>query len=173
MIDARILAARGLTLRAACAEDVAFERALFESARRDGILLSTAFPQAARKLFLDQQFHFQTTHYARAHPHAVRMIVVAGGAPIGRLIVDRGADGWCVVDIALVPRARGKGLGSALLQGVLDAAARNACTCVSLTVEANNRARRLYERLGFTVVEENGAGAAMRWRPTADQLKTA
>lgn len=174
MIDAATLAARGLQLRAACAEDIAFERALFETARPDGALLAAALPDLARKTFLDQQFQFQTIHYARAHPEAVRLIVLAGNVPIGRMIVDRGAGGWCLVDIALLPPWRGAGLGSLLLQGLLDAAERAGAPRVMLTVEFSNPARRLYERHGFIVVEEAVPGAALEWRPPMTrQLKTA
>lgn len=173
MFDAAILAARGLALRAACAEDAAFERILFETARPDGALLAAALPQAARKSLIDQQFRFQTVHYARAHPDALRLIVLAGNAAVGRLILDRGAEGWCVVDIALLPDARGNGFGTALLQGVLDAARRAGAPRVSLTVAHDNPARRLYERLGFVPTDESPSGAAMEWRSSGHQLKTA
>jgi len=173
VIDAATLAARDLTLRAACVDDAAFERILFESARPDRALLSAALPRAALELFLDQQFHFQTAYYARAYPKAAHLIVLAKDIAVGRLILDCGARNWRVVDIALLPQARGKGFGAALLRGVLNAAARAAAPSVSLTVELANPARRLYEQLGFVVVEETPSGAAMEWRPPNAQLKTA
>lgn len=172
MIDTAILAARGLKLRAARVEDAAFERALFETARPDGALLSATLPDSAHATFLDHQFRFQTIHYARAHPEAVRLIVLAESGPIGRMIVDPGASGWRLVDIALLPSWRGGGIGSLLLRGVLHAAVRAGAPGVALTVEFTNPARRLYERLGFSVVEEAVPGIAMEWRPSV-QLNTA
>ena len=172
MIDAAILAARGLQLRAACAGDIAFERALFETARPDSALLAGVLPDAARKVFLDHQFQFQTIHYARAHPEAVRLIVLAEHMPIGRLIVDCGESGWSLVDVALLPSWRGEGIGSLLLRGVLDAATRAGAPRIALTVEFTNPARRLYARLGFSVIEEAVPDVAMEWQPSV-QLKTA
>lgn len=174
LFDSPALIARGLRLRAACVADSAFERVLFETARTDIALLTAAFPAEARRTFLDQQFHFQTIHYARAYPDAARQIVLAADIPIGRMILNCAPSGWCLVDIALLPAWRGRGLGSLLLQGVLDAAARAGAPRVSLSVELTNPARRLYRRLSFVVVAEAVPHAAMEWRPPpAHQLKTA
>ena len=155
-------ASQGIALRPATDADLAFQRVLFETARPDAALLA-AWPEAARAPFLDQQFHFQTTHYARTHAEADRFIVVAKGRPIGRLIVDRAAAEWCIVDIALLPDWRGTGLGTVLLQKVQSAAAQARASCIQLTVEMHNPARRLYERLGFVAVEETIPNVIMTW----------
>lgn len=166
------LSTRGISLRTACKEDAAFERVLFETARPDAVALA-AWPEAARKLFLDQQFEFQSLHYARAYPNADRLLVVADGAAAGRLILDRTPDAWCVVDIALLPAWRGRGIGTLLLQSVLAEAAAAGASAVTLMVDIDNPARRLYQRLGFVTMEEVMPKAAMEWRPASTQLKTA
>jgi ribosomal protein S18 acetylase RimI-like enzyme len=153
----------GCFLRAAAAYDGAFERILFETARPDTAVLAT-WPEAARKRFLDQQFQFQTIHYERAYPKAFRGIVEAFGEPVGRIILDCATEPWCIVDIALMPRWRGRGLGGALLRAVQDAAARSGVAVV-LTVDMNNKAQRLYRRLGFVVTEQALPNVAMAWRP--------
>lgn len=52
--------------------------------------------------------------------------------------------------IATDPRARGKGIGSALLEAVSDYARRGVFEQIRLdVVDTNPKARRLYERLGF------------------------
>lgn len=165
------LAFQNFALRAATDADHAFQRALFESARTDAALLA-AWPDAIRAPFLDQQFAFQTVHYSRAYAQADWLIVLARGEPIGRLIVDRAADEWCIVDIALLPAWRGRGIGASLLRMVQTAAAAATCT-MRLTVDATNTAQRLYKRLGFIVTEELPPNLAMTWRPARDQLKTA
>ncbi|MEU2030918.1 GNAT family N-acetyltransferase [Nocardia amamiensis] len=53
--------------------------------------------------------------------------------------------------IAVAPAARGTGLGTALLTRLL-ADARSRYPAVSLSVRAENPARRLYTRIGFTDV---------------------
>ncbi|MGN6572169.1 MAG: GNAT family N-acetyltransferase [Pseudolabrys sp.] len=154
---------QGFVVRPARPADRDFERRLFESARRDIAVLAT-WSQPSRASFLDQQFEFQTTHYARANPRAERYIVTAKRASIGRLILDRTPRPWQVVDIALLASARGRGLGAALLSAVL-AAAATAGANVVLTVEMGNPAQRLYERLGFVATETTPPHRLMEWRP--------
>ena len=168
------LSARGVRLRAARDGDVAFLRALFETARPDAAFLA-AWPEEARRAFLDQQFGFQSLHYARAYPDAERLVVLKDGAPIGRIILQRAPAHWCLVDIALLPPWRGQGIGTALLQALLAEAAREAAAAVQLSVDPRNPARRLYERLGFVALDEEpgAASVGMTWRPPPSQLKTA
>ncbi|MEO1133208.1 MAG: GNAT family N-acetyltransferase [Cyanobacteria bacterium J06639_1] len=66
--------------------------------------------------------------------------------------------GWVRDDIpeltiAVLPDCRGRGIGTQLLQCVLEAA-RSRFSAVSLSVRADNPAVRLYERLGFVQVPE-------------------
>lgn len=63
--------------------------------------------------------------------------------------------------IALQPAARGQGVGTQLLTNMI-AAARSQYPALSLSVASENPARRLYQRLGFTVVEQNGASLTMK-----------
>lgn len=61
------------------------------------------------------------------------------------------------LSIAMLPGYRGKGLGSRLINTLLEAA-RGQYAAVSLSVAPDNAAMRLYERLGFvTVGEEEGS----------------
>jgi ribosomal protein S18 acetylase RimI-like enzyme len=67
---------------------------------------------------------------------------------------DRGRRTAHVTDIYVRPEARNKGIGRALLSGVLDPARSAGLDHVSLEVLISNReARRLYERLGFTPMD--------------------
>lgn len=64
-------------------------------------------------------------------------------------------------DIAVLPSARGRGVGEALLEGVAARARTLGCCKVTLEVrEDNGPARRLYGRAGF--VDSAPAGAATR-----------
>ena len=72
-----------------------------------------------------------------------------------------------LMDIALLPAFRNRGLGSRILQTLLDeaSAARRA---VTLHVEANNpRARAWDERHGFVEVSASGVHTFMRRDPTS------
>jgi GNAT superfamily N-acetyltransferase len=52
-------------------------------------------------------------------------------------------------DLAVLPEARGKGVGEALLSAVEKKARETDCCKVTLEVREDNRARNLYERAGF------------------------
>jgi [ribosomal protein S18]-alanine N-acetyltransferase len=73
-----------------------------------------------------------------------------GNALLGALVMlDTGMGGYIprhhLVYVAVVPGARGKGLGEKLVRKGLSLAG----TSVSLHIEKDNPALRLYERLGF------------------------
>lgn len=57
------------------------------------------------------------------------------------------------MQVQLIPRWQGQGLGTLLLRRIVDEA-RNARTTLRLNVLKANPARRLYEQLGFVVVKE-------------------
>jgi ribosomal protein S18 acetylase RimI-like enzyme len=101
------------------------------------------------------QFAAQDRYYHDQMPDASYQVVLVDGDPTGRLYVDRREDEISVVDIALLPEHRGRGLGTKLMLDVLaeaDAAGKR----VTIHVERFNRALSLYERLGFVQVEEQG-----------------
>src|SRR5207302_173775 len=70
----------------------------------------------------------------------------------------------CIVDIAFLPEHRGRGMGTALMQDLLDEA-ELAGKPVTIHVEQFNPAMRLYRRLGFEKVEGHGVYDLMRWTP--------
>jgi ribosomal protein S18 acetylase RimI-like enzyme len=88
---------------------------------------------------------------------SARVWLARGGAqPLGVCVVQTGFSTfaakprWNVHDLAVVSEARGLGLGRRLLQAVLDAAAAEGCSAVSLEVRRDNApARGLYASLGF------------------------
>jgi ribosomal protein S18 acetylase RimI-like enzyme len=70
--------------------------------------------------------------------------------------------------IAIVPSRRGKGLGEQLLVSLLDRARDEGYARISLSVEADNPAIRLYEQHGFTRVGDR-AGALVMSAELGDQ----
>jgi GNAT superfamily N-acetyltransferase len=105
--------------------------------------------------FLRSQFELQTSHYRRHYEGASFDVIEVNGQAAGKLYVHRGAREWRVMDIALLPQFRNNGAGTALLRSLLDDADRVGIP-VTIHVEERNRARRLYERLGFRIKEQQG-----------------
>lgn len=108
-----------------------------------------------KRAFLAQQFDAQDVHYRTHYAHASFDVIEVDGEPAGRLYVNRGRDDVRVIDIALLPPFRGRGIGAALLGEIIDEAAASGRR-VSIHVERENRARSLYERLGFEVAADDG-----------------
>jgi ribosomal protein S18 acetylase RimI-like enzyme len=156
------LAASGLTVRQSGALDAQFLRALFATARSDAALLAL-LPASQREPFLDDQFRLQDVHYRRYFGGADFLVVEQHGRPVGRLILDRTTPEWQIVDIALLPSLRGRGIGGAILKAIQDAAAGSGAAGVNLQVEGDNRARTLYRRLGFSETGDSGVRIAMSW----------
>jgi ribosomal protein S18 acetylase RimI-like enzyme len=144
-----------LSLRPACAADAPFIRRLFKTARA-GDFAAAGLPDAALDMLLEQQFRAQTGGYAAQFPDAVSLIVLHRDQPVGRLMLVTGELSWHVVDIVLLPSARGRGIGTDLIEAILRAAAAEGAGSVTLSVLAGNAAaRKLYGRLGFA---ETGEG---------------
>jgi GNAT superfamily N-acetyltransferase len=66
------------------------------------------------------------------------------------------------VTIAVVPSKRGGGVGTALLDALIDRARSNGVAALSLSVEDGNEAVRLYERVGFRPTHRAGKALTMR-----------
>ncbi len=153
-----------ITLRPVREEDRDFLRRLYASTRAEELAQVTDWSAEQKEAFLTQQFEAQHHHYQTYYAGASFDIVRGDGEPIGRLYVSRWEREIRVVDVALVPEARGRGVGGALLRDLLAEGKRTGRT-VSVHVERFNPAQRLYRRLGFREVEENGPYFLMEWRP--------
>lgn len=142
--------------------------ALYASTRAEEVAQVTTWTDEQREAFLRFQFEAQTAYYAEAYPRAERSIVEVDGEWAGRLYLDRRADEIRVVDIALLPAFRGRGIGTWLLRQVFEQAAA-ADRLVRIHVEKHNPARELYLRLGFAVIEDKGVYDFLEWRAPAEK----
>jgi ribosomal protein S18 acetylase RimI-like enzyme len=150
-------------LREEAAEDETFLRRLFFS-NREAEFAPLGLAPAQLFAVLNMQFTAQRSQYRLIYADCAWQIVEQKGEPIGRLYVARQDDGLHIVDIALLPELQGKGIGGALLDGVL-AQARAEGVPVHLSVRHENPARLLYARKGFAETGLNGVDVAMTWQP--------
>jgi ribosomal protein S18 acetylase RimI-like enzyme len=152
-----------VTLRPAMDADEPFLRRVYNSTRQEEL---SVVPWSAEQLaaFLDMQFRAQHTFYHQHFPDAAYDLIVEDGQPIGRLYVDRRPNELNIMDIALLPEYQNRGIGTALIRAVMDEA-RASSRSVQLHVETFNRARHLYERLGFSSTQVDGVHIRMEWTP--------
>lgn len=149
-----------VTLRPVTAADRGFLRAVYASTRAEE-LAPVPWPQEAKDAFLDQQFDAQSAHYRARFPDAAHDVIADDGRDVGRLYVDRREREIRIVDIALLPEGRGRGIGTHLLGRLAEEADAAGKTLV-IHVERGNPARRLYERMGFAETGRQGPYCEMR-----------
>jgi ribosomal protein S18 acetylase RimI-like enzyme len=146
------------------AEDEAFLRQLYASVRA-GEMALVPWPDDRKKVFLDMQFDLQRRHYRTHYPNAEFSVILVEGNLAGRWYLDRGNQGFLLIDIALMPDRQDQGVGTRLLKALL-AEAEARAKPVRLHVESfNDRAMNLYRRLGFSPVEPCGIHWLMEWKP--------
>ena len=152
-----------LSLRAEAADDRALLRRVYASTRAAELAL-TDWTDEVKAGFVEQQFTAQHAYYREHYPEAAFDVVLLDGLPIGRFYVQRWPDEIRLIDVALLPEVRNRGLGGELLAGLL-AEARASGRRVTIHVEVFNPALRLYERLGFRKIDDRGPYQLMEWRP--------
>ena len=155
-----------IELRPVCETDREFLVAVYGSTREEE-LRSVPWSEEQKAAFIAMQFDAQQKHWGEVYPEASRDVICVGGEPAGRLYVNRGEKEMRIVDIAILPPFRGKGAGASLLRSMFaegDASGRP----VTIHVERHNPALRLYERLGFTMIEDKGVYLLMS-RPPAGE----
>jgi GNAT superfamily N-acetyltransferase len=157
----------GVRRRPLLAEDLPFLERLYASTRAEEMSLAP-WSEEHKAAFLAQQFAAQHAHYQHHYVGATFELLERDGVPIGRLYVARWPSEIRVVDVALLPEARGRGLGGALLCELLAEGLRAALP-VTVHVERNNRAVGFYARLGFRLKEDKGVYLLLEWTPDAGQ----
>ena len=106
-----------------------------------------------------QREHFSGQYKANANA----VIVRSGTAPsaIGRVSLTRHWRKVFLRDIELIASERNRGIGGAVI-GAVVSLARDSGRHVELLVLKCNPAQRLYDRLGFRVIGDDGARLRMR-----------
>jgi ribosomal protein S18 acetylase RimI-like enzyme len=82
-------------------------------------------------------------------PDPLEQVVVYDGDAVGALLTARTDGVLHLVDIALLPGFRDRGIGTVVLEHVLTDADRERRTVRALVYRSNPRAHALYRRLGF------------------------
>jgi ribosomal-protein-alanine N-acetyltransferase len=102
-----------------------------------------------------------------------------GGELVGYAIVSRYVDAWHVMNIAVVPEFRRRGIGRSLLERLFEVTASDPRRGYTLEVRVSNaEAIRLYERLGFQprgirrgYYTDNREDALIMWRESTPTEK--
>jgi ribosomal protein S18 acetylase RimI-like enzyme len=151
-----------LRLRPIVDSDAQFLCDLYASVRSAEMAL-VDWPEETKRQFLADQFALQHRHYEKVYVGADFLLIEVDGLPIGRIYVYRSTGEIRLMDIAVIPNRRGRGIGSALLHELMHEA-RASGSEITLHVEPENPAQRLYARLGFRLKEHRGVYDFLGWR---------
>jgi len=151
------------TLRPIDHNDMPFLYQVYAGTRQEELVMVDWTPEQ-KAAFLDQQFSAQHQYY-QEHYHNSRFdIIVWNQVPVGRLYVARWSEEIRIIDIAILPKYRHRGIGTSLLADLMYEASQ-AGRPLTIHVEKVNPALRLYERLGFQPIDDRGVYWFMEWRP--------
>lgn len=150
-----------VALRPAAAADEEFLFEVYASTRAEEMTRVPWSPEQ-KSVFVRMQFQAQKQHYAAEYPQASHDIIVLDAQPVGRLYMDRGQEKFHILDITILPRFRGSGVGTVVLKQILTEAGRSGKP-VTIYIESFNPAVRLFGQLGFERVSEDGFQWLLRW----------
>jgi GNAT superfamily N-acetyltransferase len=146
-------------------DDSAFLEELYFSRREDLHGLFTE-PEQTRQLVLMQQ-RAQAIGYKEEFPDATYEVIIFDENRAGRIVTDRSGSSTAIVDIALLPLFRNHGIGSLILDWVLDECRTEKRQC-KLSVAKTSKAIRLYLRKGFHGEHDLETQLLMNWTPTEE-----
>lgn len=115
--------------------------------------------------FLEMQHRAQQQCYRQQYPTLQYNIIWNRGKRTGRLATAQLAEELVLVDIILLPEFQNKGLGSYVLQYLQDEATMKNMP-LRLCVLTDSPATKLYERVGFKMIDCRGPYSTMKWFPT-------
>ena len=151
-----------VALRPVTPEDEAFLLEVYASTRAEE-LSKVPWDEAQREAFLKMQFAAQQLHYQTHNPTATHDLILLDAHAIGRLYVARREREIRILDITILPDYRNQGMGTPLIEELMTEAAQ-AGKPLTIYVESFNPSLRLFERLGFSKIEDDGVNYLMEWR---------
>lgn len=153
-------------LRPVTTADEPFLYRLYCTTREDEMNAANFSPEQ-REQFLRMQFTAQKTHYETFFPESVHRIITTENNPIGREYVYRSDVEILLLDLVLLPEFCGCGIGTVLLERLFDESRATQIPVRLHALKYNNRALKLYERMGFRAIEDDGVYYFLEWRENA------
>ncbi len=141
--------------------DASFLLELYASVR-DEELAQVPWTTEQKQAFVSMQFAAQQDHYRKKYPDATHEIILANEQPIGQIYVARLEDEIRIIDFTVRRDQRNAGVGSFQLRQLLREA-ETAGKAVRIYVEDFNPSLRLFERMGFKPIADEGMNLLLEW----------
>ena len=155
-----------LHIRTITADDEESLCQIYSSTRTEELAQLTDWTSNQKETFLRSQFTAQHSYYQNNYKDANFWAIEYRSQIIGRLYLHLNYEGASmrIIDIALLPEWRNRGIGKQILLEVMELAG-NMNRSVTIHVETFNRAMKLYKKLGFELVSQtNGVYHLLEWK---------
>jgi ribosomal protein S18 acetylase RimI-like enzyme len=151
-----------LTLRPVTSDDEDFLIGVYAGTRAEEVA-GLPWDANQRDSFMRMQFAAQQQDYQRRFPDSDHRLLLLDGRRAGRVYLARSENEIRILDIALVPEHRNKGIGTRIIKDLLTESSQSRKP-VRVYVEQFNPALGLFERLGFSRAEDIGTHFLLEWR---------
>lgn len=137
-----------------------FEYPLLEDFLYEAIFIPDGIEPPPKSIVQEPELQIYVSHFGEKKDDRALVAEVDGkvvGAVWARMMPDYGHidDETPSLAISLYKAYRGLGIGTALLQAMLSFLKESGYTRTSLSVQKANHAVKLYQKVGYKVVEEN------------------
>lgn len=151
-----------ILLQSMQAENEAEVFEIFKACRQDLNWISN-FSAGDREYFLWQQFEIEKKQYALFYPQAKFYLIYYKQKAIGRLYLTYTANDIRILDIGLLTDYRSMGIGSQVIQHLIQYALQNRQSLSLQVTWFNRSAFNFYQSLGFSVLNCTGIGYEMKY----------
>ena len=152
-----------IELRPAVEKDDSFIETVYCSTREDELKI-TNWTELQKRSFIIMQSMAQLAEYKTKFPGAAYRVINYNKQDAGRFYTWENDNEIRLIDITLLPKFRGKGIGTSLLQDLIKKSEK-VQKKISLHVDPVNPALQLYLRLGFIYIKNNGLHYYMERNP--------
>lgn len=132
-------------------------------------LAQVTWDDAQKLAFCRSQYDAQKAEYDARFPDAEYDVIELEGRTVGRVWIGRAEEEIRLLDIALLPEVQRRGLGAAIVGALIEEARASGKRLRHMVFMLNTNAHRLYERLGFRVIEDIGGYLHMEWVPEGEK----
>ena len=159
-----------ITLRDAGPDDGTFLLTVYAAARA-AELAQTPWTTEQREAFVSMQFLAQDTFYHEHYPDADYKVIMREGEPVGRIYLTREPGLIEILDITVLTEFRNCGIGSNVMERVLDEGAKSGRN-VQIYVESFNPSLELFKKMGFSSLQEEGINYLLEWNAAKAATET-
>lgn len=133
--------------------DFKFLKDVYRSTREHELIMYE-WTEEQKNQFVEFQFNAQHSHYQNTYNKAELNLILVNKTKAGRLYFLESVEEIRLIDISLLPKFRGKGVGTKILKDFIEKSNKKD-KVLNLHVLQNNPALKLYKRMGFKITKTN------------------